>query len=62
MPFVRANVRSELDFEANLRSEIWSVHIGFALGLDPDHVEDAVQQARRGFEAELAVMPRRPAS
>ena len=38
-PAARADVRSELDFEANLRSEIWSVHIGHALGLDPDHIE-----------------------
>lgn len=50
----RADVRSQLDFEANLRSEIWSVHIGQELGLDPDHVEDAVQRAIRGFKDELA--------
>ncbi|MCU1344193.1 MAG: hypothetical protein JWL70_459, partial [Acidimicrobiia bacterium] len=31
----RADIRSELDFETNLRSEIWSVHIGQALGIDP---------------------------
>lgn len=54
----RSDVRSELDFEANLRSEIWSVHIGHALGLDPDHIESAVRQAIRGFRAELAAGPR----
>lgn len=55
----RTDVRSELDFEANLRSEIWSVHIGQALGLDPDHVEDAVQRAIQGFQAELVAGTRR---
>jgi hypothetical protein len=47
----RADVRSEL--------EIWSVHIGHALGLDPVHVEDAVRNAIRGFQAELASRPGR---
>ncbi|HET7489692.1 MAG TPA: DUF1003 domain-containing protein [Acidimicrobiales bacterium] len=50
----RSDVRSELDFEANLRSEIWSVHIGHALGVDPDHVEAAVRQAVEGYRSELA--------
>ena len=27
----RSDIRSQLDFETNLRSEIWSVHIGAAL-------------------------------
>ena len=36
---MRTEVRSQLDFEANLRSEIWAMHIGQALGIDPDHVE-----------------------
>ncbi len=49
----RADVRSELDFETNLRSEVWSVHIGRRLGLDPDEVEAHVQllvtQARDGL-------------
>jgi uncharacterized membrane protein len=44
-------VRSQLDFEVNLRSEIWSMHIGQALGIDPAHVEavvaEAIQQAKR---------------
>ncbi len=31
----RENVRADLDFETNLRSEVWSAHIGAALGLDP---------------------------
>ena len=49
----RADVRSELDFETNLRSEVWSVHIGRNLGLDPAEVEAHVQRlvvgARRGL-------------
>jgi uncharacterized membrane protein len=50
----RADIRSELDFETNLRSEIWSVHIGQALGVDPMHVEDVVRQAIEGSRTELA--------
>jgi len=49
----RADVRSELDFETNLRSEVWSVHIGRKLGLDPHEIEEHVQrlvaQARTGL-------------
>ncbi len=41
----RADLRAELDFENNLRAEIWSVHIGHKLGIDPDHVETIVQRA-----------------
>ena len=41
----RADVRSQLDFENNVRSEIWSVHIGAVLGIDERHVEDVVQHA-----------------
>jgi uncharacterized membrane protein len=47
---LRTEVRSQLDFEANLRSEVWAVHIGQALGIDPEHVErvvlTAISQAR----------------
>ena len=41
----RTEVRSQLDFEANLRSEVWAIHIGQALGIDPDHVEAVVATA-----------------
>jgi len=41
----RADVRSQLDFETNLRAEIWAIHIGAALNIDHDHVEDVVRQA-----------------
>ena len=50
----RADVRSQLDFETNVRSEIWSVHIGQALGVDPAHVEDVVRQAIEGSKDQLA--------
>jgi uncharacterized membrane protein len=41
----RSDVRSQLDFENNVRAEIWAVHIGAALGIDEAHVEDVVQHA-----------------
>jgi flavin reductase (DIM6/NTAB) family NADH-FMN oxidoreductase RutF/uncharacterized membrane protein len=50
----RADIRSQLDFETNLRSEIWSVHIGHALGIDANHVEQVVRQAIEGAHAQLA--------
>jgi uncharacterized membrane protein len=50
----RADVRAELDFETNLRSEIWAVHIGQALGVDPQHVEDVVRRAIEGSKANLS--------
>ncbi len=49
----RADIRSDIDFETNLRSEIWSVHIGSALGIDVEHVEDVVRQAIAGARSEL---------
>src|SRR3954469_15875745 len=45
---VRTDVRSQIDFENNIRSEIWSVHVGHALGLDVDHVEEIVRRAIDG--------------
>ena len=51
----RADIRSQLDFETNLRSEIWSVHIGNALGIDATHVEDVVRQAIEGSRSQLGV-------
>src|SRR5438477_5645684 len=41
----RADIRAQLDFETNLRSEIWSIHIGQVLGVDLAHVETVVAQA-----------------
>ncbi len=49
----RADIRSDIDFETNLRSEIWSVHIGHVLGVDVEHVEDVVRQAVAGARTEL---------
>jgi len=49
----RADIRSQLDFETNLRSEIWSVHIGNALGVDPQHVEDVVKHVIEMSRTEL---------
>jgi uncharacterized membrane protein len=41
----RADIRSQLDFETNVRAEIWAVHIGAVLGIDETHVEDVVRHA-----------------
>ena len=49
----RADVRSQLDFETNLRSEVWSVHIGRALGLDPAEVERHVQDLMTQTKSDL---------
>lgn len=35
----RSEVRAQIDFESNLQSLIWSVHVGQALGIDIAHVE-----------------------
>ena len=40
----RENVRADLDFETNVRSEVWAVHIGRSLGVDPAEVERRVQE------------------
>ncbi|MGW0945360.1 DUF1003 domain-containing protein [Streptomyces sp. NPDC002623] len=40
----RENVRADLDFETNVRSEVWAVHMGQALGVDPVEVERRVQE------------------
>ncbi len=50
----RADVRAELDFETNLRSEIWSVSIGRKLGLDPHEVEQHVQRIVQASRDEIA--------
>jgi uncharacterized membrane protein len=50
----RADLRAELDFETNLRSEIWSVHIGHALGVDARHVEDVVAKAIAGSAKQVS--------
>jgi len=46
----RSDLRAQLDFENNLRAEIWSVHIGQALGIDVEHVELVVAEAMKNSE------------
>ena len=41
----RADLRAQLEFETNLRAEIWAIHIGSVLGIDHEHVESVVRQA-----------------
>lgn len=48
----RADIRSQIDFENNLRAEIWAIHIGTQLGIDHAHVEEAVRLAARAADAE----------
>jgi uncharacterized membrane protein len=54
---LRSELRSEIDFENNVRAEIWSMHIGHELGIDAIHVEamvqEAVQAARLRLKNEL---------
>ena len=57
----RADLRSQLDFENNIRGEIWSVHIGEALGLDVEHVEDIVRRSIDGAQAAMRNAPATPA-
>jgi uncharacterized membrane protein len=58
----RSDIRSDLDFENNLRSEIWSVHIGHALGLDAEHVESVVRAAIDGYRTQTAATTTKSAS
>jgi len=53
----RSDIRAEIDFENNLRSEIWSVHIGEALGIDSEHVEGVVREVMEGVRSRLAHPP-----
>lgn len=41
----RSETRAQIDFESNLQSLIWSVHVGQALGIDIKHVEDLCAEA-----------------
>ncbi|MEV5960036.1 DUF1003 domain-containing protein [Streptomyces sp. NPDC051987] len=60
------NVRADLDFETDLRAEIWTVHIGKALGLNPQdierHVQEVVKQSRSAMESGSDVPPVAPDS
>jgi uncharacterized membrane protein len=57
---LRSDVRNKLDFENNIRGEIWSVHIGEALGLDTDHVEEVVRMAIDGAQEAMRNAPASP--
>ena len=50
----RADVRSELDFETNVRAEIWAQAIAQKLGVDMAAVEADIQTAVTQAKAELA--------
>ncbi len=50
----RSDIRSQIDFENNLRGEIWAVHIGHALNIDTEHVEAVVTQALAGYLKETS--------
>jgi uncharacterized membrane protein len=54
----RSDLRAQLDFETNLRAEIWAVHIGAVLGIDHDHVERVVRQAITASQSAPAADPR----
>lgn len=49
----RENVRADLDFETNVRSEVWSIHMGRALGVDPVEVERRVQEVLAENQARM---------
>ena len=50
----RADLRAEIDFENNVRAEVWSVHIGHRLGIDSEHVEAIVQKALAGSRIRMS--------
>ncbi|MER7693302.1 DUF1003 domain-containing protein [Streptomyces sp. NPDC097610] len=60
----REDVRADLDFETNVRAEVWAVHIGKALGLNPQeielHVQEVIQQSKSAMEPGSGVPPVAP--
>jgi uncharacterized membrane protein len=48
----RSELRAEFDFRNNVRGEIWAAHIGQALGLDAEHVEDIVRRTVESYVTE----------
>ena len=40
---IREKVRADLDFETNIRSEVWSAHMGHVLGISAEQVEQDVR-------------------
>jgi uncharacterized membrane protein len=51
---MREKVRADLDFETNIRSEVWSAHIGQALGVDSKQVEQEVQTLLAQNQAKMS--------
>jgi uncharacterized membrane protein len=51
----RSDVRSAIDFENNLRAELWSIHVGYALGIDADHVEAVVRRTMDGYMRDVGI-------
>jgi uncharacterized membrane protein len=49
----REKVRADLDFETNIRSEVWSMHIGRALGVEADQVEREVKALLEQLQARM---------
>jgi uncharacterized membrane protein len=49
----RSEARAQFDFHNNVRGEIWSAHIGQALGLDAHHVEHMVKKTVAGYLQEV---------
>jgi uncharacterized membrane protein len=47
----RSDIRSDIDFENNLRGEIWTIHIGASLGIDVEHVESVVKTTLEGYRS-----------
>ncbi|MEV7387421.1 DUF1003 domain-containing protein [Streptomyces sp. NPDC091215] len=60
----RENIRADLVFETNVRAEVWAVHMGKALGLDPEqvewHVQEILRQSRSAMDPESGVEPVTP--
>ena len=50
---VRADIRSELDFETNVRAEIWTKAIAETLGVDNAVIDARVKEAVTRAKAEL---------
>jgi uncharacterized membrane protein len=49
----REKIRADLDFETNIRAEVWSTHIGRALGVDAGQVEQEVQALLTQLQARM---------
>ncbi|MFI2184397.1 DUF1003 domain-containing protein [Streptomyces sioyaensis] len=57
----RDTIRADLNFEASVRSEVWSNNLGRALGLDPEEVERQTQELIATSRARVDEEMKRPA-